>query len=94
MAPELVWFKRDLRLADHQPLADAIAAGRPVLLMYCFEPMLLDDPHHSARHWRFVGESLRDMNAQLRPLASLISPPEMAVRVALTTQRSICGISW
>lgn len=72
MSISVVWFKRDLRLADHPPLADAIAAGRPVLLVYCFEPMLLDDPHYSARHWRFVGESLRDMNAQLRPLGTRV----------------------
>jgi deoxyribodipyrimidine photo-lyase len=72
MSISVVWFKRDLRLADHQPLADAIAAGRPVLLMYCFEPMLLGDPHYSARHWRFVGESLRDINAQLRPLGTRV----------------------
>lgn len=66
MSVAIVWFKRDLRLRDHQPLADAIEAGRPVLLIYCFEPMLLADPRYSDRHWRFVGESLRDMNRELR----------------------------
>ena len=66
MSISLVWFKRDLRLQDHQPLADAIKAGRPVLMLYCFESGLMDDPHDSERHWRFVGESLRDINAQLR----------------------------
>lgn len=67
MSISVVWFKRDLRLQDHQPLADAISAGRPVLLLYCFEPELMADPHYADRHWRFVGESLRDMNQQLRP---------------------------
>lgn len=52
MAIAVVWLKRDLRLSDHQPLADAVASGLPVLLLYCFEPMLLADPHYSARHWR------------------------------------------
>lgn len=66
MSISLVWFKRDLRLQDHPPLADAIAAGLPVLLVYCFEPMLMQDPHYAARHWRFVGESLRDLNRQLQ----------------------------
>ena len=70
MAIAVVWLKRDLRLSDHQPLADAVASGLPVLLLYCFEPMLLADPHYSARHWRFVRESLQDLQQRL-PLGSL-----------------------
>ena len=66
MRVSLVWFKRDLRLQDHQPLVDAIGSGRPVFLMYCFEPELLADARYSARHWRFVGQSLRDLNRQLK----------------------------
>jgi len=65
MAIAIVWLKRDLRLTDHQPLADAVASGLPVLLLYCFEPMLLRDPHYSARHWRFVRESLQDLQQRL-----------------------------
>ena len=64
----VVWFKRDLRLRDHAPLQAACAAGRPVLLLYIVEPMLLDDPHYSERHWRFIWQSLEDINAQLSPL--------------------------
>ncbi|RVU32852.1 FAD-binding domain-containing protein [Neptunomonas marina] len=61
----VVWFKRDLRLTDHEPLVAAIAAQRPTLLLYIFEPMLLDDPHYEHRHWRFVWQSLEDLNKQL-----------------------------
>lgn len=61
----LVWFKRDLRLSDHQPLASAIASELPCLLIYNFEPLLLEDPHYSFRHWRFVAQSLKDINQQL-----------------------------
>ena len=60
----LVWFKRDLRLSDHQPLASAIASDLPCLLIYNFEPLLLDEPHYSLRHWRFVAQSLKDINQQ------------------------------
>ncbi|GAB5413639.1 MAG: deoxyribodipyrimidine photo-lyase [Congregibacter sp.] len=62
----VVWFKRDLRLRDHAPLQRAIVSGYPVLLLYCFEPELLNDPHYSERHWRFVTESLLDLQAQLQ----------------------------
>ena len=70
MAIAVVWLKRDLRLSDHQPLLDAAATGLPVLLLYCFEPMLLQDGHYSARHWRFVRESLQDLQQRL-PVGSL-----------------------
>lgn len=70
MAIAVVWLKRDLRLADHQPLCDAAATGLPVLLVYCFEPMQLTDAHFSPRHWRFVRESLQDMQQRL-PRGSL-----------------------
>lgn len=61
----IVWFKRDLRLKDHQPLTNAIEAGLPVLLMYCFEPSIIYYHDSDVRHWRFVYESLKDMQAQL-----------------------------
>ena len=35
----LVWFKRDLRLEDHEPLAEAAADG-PVLGLFIYEPEL------------------------------------------------------
>lgn len=62
---ELVWLKRDLRLRDHAALLNASKSGKPVLLMYLFESIQLDDPHYDKRHWRFVWESLKDLNTQL-----------------------------
>lgn len=67
----VLWFKRDLRLRDHAPLQAAIAAGRPVLLLYCFEPSVMADPNYDLRHWRFVHESLVDLNRQLARLAEV-----------------------
>ena len=61
----LVWFKRDLRLTDHLPLQKAIESGNELILLYCFDPKLINDPHYNVRHWRFVWESLQDMNAKL-----------------------------
>ncbi|MDP6218029.1 MAG: deoxyribodipyrimidine photo-lyase, partial [Alphaproteobacteria bacterium] len=34
----IVWFKRDLRVADHAPLHAAVASGYPVLPLYMIEP--------------------------------------------------------
>ena len=61
----LVWFKRDLRLRDHTALSEAIARGKPIVLLYIFEPILLKDPHYDERHWRFIWQSLTDLNHQL-----------------------------
>ncbi len=63
----VVWFKRDLRLHDHAPLKAAIETGKPTLLLYIFEPELYAQPHYSQRHWRFVWQSLLDLNEQLKP---------------------------
>jgi len=65
MPLHIVWFKRDLRLADHAPLREAISKGKPILLLYIFEPGLMTHPDSSLRHWRFVWESLMDMNRRL-----------------------------
>lgn len=58
----IVWFKRDLRLTDHMPLKLAESSRLPTLLLYLFEPIQIKDPHYSERHWRFVTQSLTDMN--------------------------------
>ena len=62
----IVWLKRDLRLSDHEPLAESTQAGL-TLLYYVFEPLLIDDPHYEERHWRFIWQSLQDLNIQLSP---------------------------
>lgn len=61
----MVWFKRDLRLNDHQPLYRAVQSGRPTVLLYCFEPQLMHYADSDVRHWRFVYESIQDMQRQL-----------------------------
>ncbi|MEO0899100.1 MAG: deoxyribodipyrimidine photo-lyase [Bacteroidota bacterium] len=64
----IVWFKRDLRLEDHAPLRAAIEAGLPCVLLYCFEPDLVEgeESKYSERHWRFVYESLQEMKIRLK----------------------------
>ena len=61
----IVWFKRDLRLTDHEPLFLAQQQGLPILMVYCFEPSVMDYDDSDTRHWRFVYQSLQDMQSKL-----------------------------
>lgn len=61
----IVWFKRDLRLEDHEPLFEAQRSSEKTLLLYVYEPSLIKDKHYSERHWRFIQESIDDINQQL-----------------------------
>lgn len=61
----IVWFKRDLRLRDHEPLGRATQNGLPTLLCFFFEPSVMNAPESDARHWRFIYESIQDLQAQL-----------------------------
>ncbi|MCB0661375.1 MAG: deoxyribodipyrimidine photo-lyase [Saprospiraceae bacterium] len=70
----LVWFKRDLRLTDHAPLKAAIEDGRPLLMVHFFEPSLMKAAQSSPRQWRFVYQSIEDLNLQLKPYGTKIYP--------------------
>ena len=49
---QILWFKRDLRLADHAALTAAAARG-PVLPLVVVEPGYWQQADVSARQWRF-----------------------------------------
>jgi deoxyribodipyrimidine photo-lyase len=66
-ALQVVWFKRDLRIADHRPLALAAAQG-PVLPLYIAEPQLWAQPDASARQWAFAAECLGELQEALGAL--------------------------
>jgi len=63
----IVWFKRDLRFVDNEPLFNAQQSPLPVLLIYLFEPSVMAYPDSDLRHWRFVYESLKELNEKLKP---------------------------
>lgn len=69
----IVWFKRDLRLIDHEPLLQAQKLNLPKLLVYCFEPSVMHYDDSDTRHWRFVYESLQDLQQQLSLLNTRIA---------------------
>lgn len=68
----IVWFKRDLRFTDHEPLCLAQNSKLPILLVYFFEPSLMSYADSDVRHWRFVYESLKDMQEKLDTIHSKI----------------------
>lgn len=58
--PALVWFRNDLRLHDHEPLAAACQGATSVLPVYVFDPreygkvgksLLLEDSGGKRWHW-------------------------------------------
>lgn len=64
---QVVWFKRDLRIHDHEALAQAARRG-PVLPLYVIEPELWAQADMSGRHYAFLLECLAELNAALSKL--------------------------
>ncbi|WP_308933093.1 deoxyribodipyrimidine photo-lyase [Reyranella soli] len=64
----LVWFGRDLRLADNPALIAALGSGRPVVPVYVLdeETELVRPPGAAARWW--LHHSLRSLDDSLRAL--------------------------
>jgi len=65
MALQVVWFKRDLRLADHAALHSAHAQNQPVLHLFLFEPIFKAHPNWSLRHWQAQYQSALEVQHQL-----------------------------
>ena len=53
-AINIVWFKRDLRFSDHEPLFLAQKEEIPVLLIYFFEPSVMNYDDSDVRHFWHV----------------------------------------
>jgi deoxyribodipyrimidine photo-lyase len=71
-AINIVWFKRDLRFTDHEPLYLAQQEQLPVLLIYFFEPSVMNYDDSDERHWRFIYESIQEMQTKLSSVSSKI----------------------
>ena len=63
--PRVVWFKRDLRLADHAALNAACSSNGPVLPLFIVEPDYLALPDVSRRHWHFIHDCLLELREDL-----------------------------
>jgi len=69
---QLVWLKRDLRLRDHAPLAEAAQRG-PVCVLYLYEPPLWQRDEHDASHLHAVNSALVELDEGLRSLGGRIT---------------------
>jgi deoxyribodipyrimidine photo-lyase len=65
----IVWFKRDLRLSDHQPLEQAAQTGA-LLPLYIVEPEYFKLADVSRRHWCFIFDSLQSVDDQLNKIGA------------------------
>ena len=92
---QLVWFKRDLRVADHAPLAEAAACG-PVLPLYIVEPGLWRQPDMAGRHWGFIHDCLGPLRGELarlgQPLVIRVGEAVEVLGELITTHR--IGAVW
>jgi deoxyribodipyrimidine photo-lyase len=65
----VVWFKRDLRVADHAPLAGAAEVARgglgKVLGVYFVEPAVTGAEDYAGRHWAATREALVELRVGL-----------------------------
>ena len=65
----ILWFKRDLRVFDHQPLFTA-SQEATVLPIYILEPSVWNYGDLSNRHLKFVLDSLEDLQDSVRHMGA------------------------
>ena len=90
----VVWFKRDLRIEDHEPLSLASRKGA-VLPIYIIEPQLWLQPDMGQRHYAFLLECLADLDKQLQSLGQglIVRVGEVCeILDALHCQHKITGL--
>lgn len=79
----IVWFKRDLRIRDHQPLFRASEAARTqggqLLCLYVVEPEYWQQADTSSRQWLFTRECLNDLDQALIALSGVQTGLHIAI---------------
>ena len=72
MPRSIVWFKRDLRVADHAPLLEAAERG-PVVGLYVHEPEVMATPEWSAGHLAFIQDCLSELRVKFSEMGSVLA---------------------
>jgi deoxyribodipyrimidine photo-lyase len=93
-APVILWFRRDLRLADHAALDAACRSGRPVLPVFIHDETV--EALGAAAKWR-LGEGLRVLARSLEAKGSrlvLRRGPALDVILALVAETGAAAVHW
>jgi deoxyribodipyrimidine photo-lyase len=72
----VVWLKRDLRLDDHGPLAEAgrlCETGASMIALYVHEPSVWSAPDADASHLAFVDESLDELERAIESIGGRLA---------------------
>ena len=72
MPVQVVWFKRDLRVLDHAPLARASRRGECVCL-YAYEPELFESTEFDPSHLVFINQALAELDRSLGALGGRLT---------------------
>ena len=101
-APVVVWFRRDLRVADNPALTAAVASGRPIVPLYILDDTpILDEtsglraPGGASLWW--LGRSLAQLAASLETLGSALvlrRGPAASVLVSLVRETGAAKVVW
>lgn len=92
--PILFWFRRDLRLADHEGLTAAAAAGRPVIPVFICDEVV--ETHGAAPKWR-LGLGVEKFAEALEGIGSrliLRRGPALEVLQALVRETGAEAVWW
>lgn len=78
--PIIVWFRRDLRIADNPALSEAAATGRPIICLYIFETEIERELGGASQWW--LHHSLQSLDDDLATVgAKLILRQGQAFRI-------------
>ncbi|MCB6176674.1 DNA photolyase family protein [Rhodobacter sp. Har01] len=92
--PLILWFRRDLRLADHPMLAAAVASGRPLIPVFLLDPET--EGQGAAPKWR-LGLGVEHFAARLGAMRSRLTlrrGPALDALQRLIGETGAGGVWW
>lgn len=89
MTPPLniVWFKRDLRIADHAAL-NAASSNGGVLPLFVWEPTVWAGPDYATQHAGFIAECLVELKQQLQAIGLNLLESSLGIIEVLNSIKS------